>query len=55
MSFAFSNTASTITVDGKTGPAVYASIDGNNIAHFMSFLLRDGTDCATNGTFVRKK
>jgi hypothetical protein len=55
MSVPFSNTASTITVGGKTWPAVYASIDGNNVAHFMSFLNRDGTDCATTGTFVRRQ
>ncbi len=43
------------TVDGKTWPAVYASIDGNNVAHVMSFLNHDGTDCATTGTFVRRQ
>jgi hypothetical protein len=55
MSVPFSNTASTITVDGETWPAVYGSIDDSNVAHFMSFLNRDGANCATTGTFVRRK
>ena len=55
MSVPFSNTAATVTIDGEKWPAVYGSIDGNNVAHFMSFLKRDGTDCATAGTFVRRK
>jgi hypothetical protein len=54
MTAAFSNTATTVTVGGKTWPAVDGNIDSNNIAHFMSFLNRDDAECATTGTFVRK-
>jgi hypothetical protein len=55
MNVPVSNTATTVTIDGQTWPAVYASIDSNNIAHYMSFLNRDGTTCATTGTFIRKQ
>jgi len=55
MNVPFSNTPTTVTIDGQTWPAVYASIDSNNVAHFMSFLNRDGNTCATTGTFIRKQ
>jgi hypothetical protein len=55
MNVVFSNTATTVTIGGKTWPAIYGNIDSSNIAHYMSFLNRDEVRCATTGTFVRKQ
>ncbi|HEV8614478.1 MAG TPA: hypothetical protein VGU22_03200 [Methylomirabilota bacterium] len=49
----YSNTATTFTFDGRVFQAVYANIDASNVARFLTFLGRDGNDCAVRGVIVK--